>query len=419
MANSGKIIRSLADLAKLYSDCGAVIQNEKAAVEYAENAAKGKLYQTIEQTGSRNSPANSNSNKNNKSNKSTKSATFHGTTTYCRYSGLAIQQSDYFQGADSIRCASHFIFSQNPETVLKYAAKAKTYEQKLLTQLAILKTLNCLNFAAPISPIKRVVELNHTKIVNAYICWLNARPEQKEILVGGTMLPILKIGAKDLRAPNASNLESFYDSWVQAIENMLLVDTTEKAADILDSELNFVNSANRKELQKYAEVSPPRYTKKLGRETLEYLAENPLNVDLIENLEYCKNFLLNDGYKTSDNLAYIYSIFQNAHLPEESFQLSANIKLILTYLATNINLLLDLEAGFYGKKEFNIKSGKIINCAEIELDLSDEDFVDIIEENKKKTSATPAKPKTVGGLGLSLKGKSKLKTVKVFNMNKF
>ena len=119
MANSGKIIRSLADLAKLYSDCGAVIQNEKAAAEYAENAAKGKLYQTVEQTGSHNSsvnssvnsPANSNkNNKNNKSTKSAKSATFHGTTTYCRYSGLAIQQSDYFQGVDSIRCASHFIF---------------------------------------------------------------------------------------------------------------------------------------------------------------------------------------------------------------------------------------------------------------------------------------------------------------------
>lgn len=314
---------------------------------------------------------------------------------FCRYSGLPIQVSNYLQGKHNIHCQAHWIFNQNDLTVLSYMKDAKTFEDKLLTQLAAMKMMGLMKLEKPVSITANLIHTSHEFVTKLFITWLTLDPIKRKTII--KFSPKLKV--QELESNNLKNYQTYIklvtNSFIEFLEFDInayldgIVNTDKKALSDLEKSIN-------KEIESFRNEYV--YSKKVGKLTLESLATNPENTEINLHYKKCEAFLLNDGYRKPDNLARVYKIIQESNLPENEPLAAKRVKLTLEYLESEINRILELEGEFFDKRKFNRKNGTIVG----------DDFIATINDISIDSPKSTLKLKTPK-LKLVLKTKEQIK----------
>lgn len=282
-------------------------------------------------------------------------------TIYCMYSGLPVQTSGFLKGKHNIHCQAHWIFNQKAEIILDYMKDAKSYEDKLLTQLAALVTMDLLEIKAPMSCEARIIHSAHEHLFKVFLAWNEQTAKKRQAF--STYCPSYVI--REIKTNNVPSYQNYIKALTINVTEFLDRDLTAYVQEVLgiNNELSDFEKVLDMEMAIFRDTYS--YSKKVGRQLLEGLASNPTNTELHENYTKCIAFLLNDGYRKPANLARVFVILRNCTMPKDEPFLQKKLDLTLEYLETEINKMLDFESQFFGKKKFNSKSGNIRSNASI------------------------------------------------------
>lgn len=316
--------------------------------------------------------------------------TFNTTTTICRISGFPIAQDNYFPN-ERWAFQTHWIFDRNNNSLITLALDAKTYYQRALCQLAILNRLGCLDLNKPVSLPAKIVHASHSLVLDLFLVWCSKTREQRKILQGSTGLPTYSNRHRSLADNQWLNYESFLEQLYANFKKQNDLEIGDDLAILLDgaqgigkSGLDASKLGLSQEivdaLNKYRKLRKTRYSPDLAKLVIDSLAEVPANTTLVEQRKDILNFLLNQRYKTVEGFQTCYLAILDANLPEDNFAIANSVKIVMEYLKTQINNLLVEEAGFFGVREFNAKSGRIFHSRNYKQ-LSEEELQELSEKD--------------------------------------
>lgn len=325
---------------------------------------------------------------------------FSTTTVFCRYSGLPILVDSYM--GQKFVCTHHWIFDKNKGEIFKFLLTAKTPEQRKLTQLAFLKSFNLLKLKQPIFIKNSVLESYHSKVVEICTLLLFKVPPTQSL---EHILPKLQINKT--QAANSNDYSNFLDTLEEVLITFFGLQSLDSARSFLEKEylsLPQFDIILKKELQEFNQNSPYRYSKKIGRQLLDVLSEVPENNYIRNNYSTLKTYLLNEGFLSAENLATVYCAIIEAQLEGSGYIEHRTI--VLNWVANQIDIILELEAGFFGKKQFIRSTGKIINSSSFQIVNDAQELFNILQES----DASTAEPQTNEEqfIFVNLKSKSKL-----------
>jgi hypothetical protein len=327
--------------------------------------------------------ANRSTGKAGKGNANSSSNASNLTTVYCRKSGLPLAVDSYFgNSGGKLRFSEHWIFNQNPGEILRLSLVAHSVAEKYLCQLAMLNAMQLVDFRTPATLTDTQVKRAHRKVVNIFAIWLKTPISRRNTLVGG-----IDNGFPQLATTlyPYSDYRNFLDLIENKLASVLMLNDLQYAEELLSVEEMYLPEFDLKlkqELRAFERKNPNRYTKKVGRELLEGLAKHPANNAIRNNYKTLYATLLNETFHTSESMAIVYQHILEAE--SESAMDREYRKLTLDYIASQVELILDVESGFFGKKVFEPSTGKIIRSSTA-MELADIDS--FINEGKEKSAS--------------------------------